>query len=135
MKFVLGFLLLGAVSFNAFADLDDEGNVVQDRLFVECKNEYGALNFKFNRSTQVATFTDKTAMGRAELPVDEPIAAVIDEKNLKVTYDWYFTAEYTFTFEKEVRQLMAGDQVSMILDGDDDDGSFFNNERFSCSIK
>ena len=123
------------LSVPAFAELTDDGKVVQDRITLNCKGEQGALNFKLNRSTSVAVFLNKEAMARAELPVSEPIAALISDNEIKITYRWYFTAEYMLTFDKVVGALKAGDTVAMLLDGDDNDGFMFNNVRFNCTVK
>jgi hypothetical protein len=130
---ILGVLLVSG--FNAFADLSEDGKVVQDRVTVECKTEQGNLNFTLNRSTQVAVFTQTSAIGSAQMPLNEPIAALIDGPKLNITYDWYFTAEYELSFPKSVRALKAGDKADMHLSGDDDDGFIANDKLFACTVK
>lgn len=121
--------------FQALALLDDQGNVIQDRVRVECTGDQGQIKFNLNRSTQVAVFDNKTAMWRAELPLNEPIMAKIEGKEIHVTYNWEFLAQYIFTFAEDINSLQKGDSIKMRLDGDDDDGVFFNEVPFQCLVK
>ena len=119
----------------AHANLNQRGEVVQNQVSVSCRGERGALNFRLNRSTQVAVFSDKSALFRAELPMGRPIAYASSQNSLRITYDWYFTAEYTLTFAKPVNALRAGESVAMSLTGDDGDGFIFNDVPFRCTIR
>lgn len=119
----------------AAAKLTDDGLIVQDIIHAECEGKPGRLNFTLNRSTSVVTFTDIEALGRAQMPVNLPIAAPIRDNTLAIEYVWYFTAYYELRFGRDVRALGAGDLVAMSLNGDDYDGSIFDSVPFECLIK
>lgn len=121
----------------AHAGLDNAGNVVQDSVSVECQGENGALNFTLNTTTNTINFTDTQALGSAEIAVNTPIGMQTDYKDkammIHVEYNWYYTAQYDLTLNNYPAK--ENSPLKLTLNGDDDDGAFFNNVQFTCLVK
>jgi hypothetical protein len=48
---------------------------------------------------------------------------------------FYWNAELNLEFSKDLQMINSGDQISMVMSGDDGDGVMFHDELFTCQVK
>jgi hypothetical protein len=124
---LLAFVFLGSTSH---AIINEQGDVVQDILSLECKGETGSLAFDLNYSTKTVTFTNIQAFRRANILKDTAFGVHIkrtaNSTLVNFDYTWHSTASYELSLQKQ------DNKWDLTLNGDDDDGTVFNNKSFSC---
>jgi hypothetical protein len=129
---ILALVLTGFAS----ADLDENGNVFAVKNYFSCAGQLGKLEFVLHRSTHVIEWQNVEGFGRAEMipaPFGAKIDAQEDRTEVSFVFDWYFTAEYQLTLPP-ISAWSKG-QGQLILNGDDQDGIWFRDEKFQCQIR
>lgn len=108
---------------------------VQDKIYLKCEREGKKLEFNLSRATYVAEFTNVEALGHSQIPVRIPVAYQEVDLGFDIRYDWYYSAHYELRFDRALYKVENGERVTLIFNGDDMDGSFFEDEVFTCGLR
>jgi hypothetical protein len=66
-----------------------------------------------------------------DLTQDLEITAQTD-KTISVEQQYYFVASFDMTFAKKYSAIAVGEKVNMKISGDDGDGTYIENDTFTC---
>src|SRR6185312_11380420 len=110
-------------------------------LQMSCTDNDGlALNFDVNLATSTITFQNTEALGAAQILANRAFGYTDDlnrasGEEIRIAYDWYFTAHYALTFDHVLSDLTDGAITHAKLNGNDDDGVTFDNIPLSCQTQ
>ncbi|MAF77619.1 MAG: hypothetical protein CME60_05600 [Halobacteriovoraceae bacterium] len=110
-----------------------------------------SLDFQINEDSEQVNFTNDTFLNRQYSPCwvgnfsscsfsfshNSDIWEIdsLSNNTLHLSTDAaYWDAELKLTFQDNLDSLRTGDEVSMILSGDDGDGTWIQSEFFNCKV-
>lgn len=115
---------------------------VENMSCVGGESDKGTLAFEYNFSTHTITFSDVSGFPSTDILTGTAFGATSRftyDKNaflrLEVLYDWYYTADYVFSFTEFEPYKGPGQKVTLLLEGNDDDGSAFSGVKYDCVTK
>jgi hypothetical protein len=102
-----------------------------------CQNKtWGWLEFSFNESLGLLRFDNLDAYFNAMIPVEKWIAVNLSEEDTKLDFehDWYYTTVFNMSVDQgSFKNLL--DSFVINVNFDDFDGSYADNEKFTCIRK
>ncbi|OFZ46010.1 MAG: hypothetical protein A2381_00430 [Bdellovibrionales bacterium RIFOXYB1_FULL_37_110] len=110
--------------------------------YFECEDAYAAtMKFEIHADRNVIEFSDISYFRDAQILKDLPFGmkkTSIMENGSKMdlidfSYDWYYTADYTLKFSKQVHEYQVNEVTFLYLTFDDHDGASVENLIFKCT--
>ncbi len=137
--FTIGLVLsisLGSISLASQTE-GFSGSAQKDILDFKCVDTEGkSLEFTLDRRASEIIFKVKSALGEAQLILNQALKATVALNKISFDYPWYYTASYVLEINgKNVSRLVNGDQASLKLTGNDQDQSSFDKKPFKCKMR